>query len=128
MATLLSLDLARLHLRREMQILARAYPNTGISAPADGAAMELVQHAVAYEQISELIGKHKLLSLLCDLAQHHPGDCPHVREVMISAAAIGVPHPLVLNFEASSARGVPPEGCSNDAAIGQIGGERLRNG
>ena len=122
MASLLTLDLVRMELRKQVQELARRYPGVGISAPVDGPEMELIQHANALEEICELIGKQKLLNVICHLAQHRPGGHPYLREICIAGAVIGSPHPLILDFEAAAARDVEPEGYDDDPPVPEPGG------
>ena len=69
--------------------------------------------ATAHEEICELLGKTDLLFLLCKLGQDHPGDGAQMRNLNIVGAAIGLPHPVVLDFKAAESAGVQPKSASN---------------
>lgn len=70
-------------------------------------------YATAHEEMCELLGKAQLLNALCEFTQDVPGDCSHMSIIGVIGAAIGLPHPVILDFEAAAPRGVEPE-CSGD--------------
>ena len=69
--------------------------------------------ASAHEEICELLGTARLLTILCHLSQLQTGDPPNLADVRVIGAAIGLSHPAVLNFKAAAARGMQPQ-CADD--------------
>src|ERR1700674_1678496 len=81
--------------------------------------------AAAHEIVCELLGKACLANVLCHLAEDEPSNSPHVRQIGVIGAAIGLDHALILDLEAASLGGMKSQGSGNSATVGELHGKGL---
>ena len=90
MASLATLQLTRHLLRRAHEDAVRRK------------ASDLHVYATAHEEICELLGKTDLILTLCNFLENSDSNRSDMFCVGVIGSAIGVSHPLVLNFKASN--------------------------
>lgn len=105
MPSLQTLHLARHHLRRAHQsAVKRADDDVEI-------------YATAHEEICELLGKVRLLAVLCHFKKDDLCDYANVSLVGIVGAAIGGSTAAILNLESAATGNVGPQSTSNGSPI-----------
>ena len=105
-------SIATLHIARHL--LRRAHEDA-----AKNKSPDLAVYATAHEEICELLGKTDLILTLCHLLEHESSNASDMFCTSVIGSAIGVSHPLILDFKASFSRGVEPQSTSNTGTITQ---------